>query len=274
MIETKGRPIRLLRSLIVIGGVFASASTASAQTIGANMATYLKSALNTRVGGGECSQMATEALRVSGGEFVASDLGADSPSTGDYLWGTLVTVISYSNKTWSDSNKTNLCLVGDVIQYNSAVFTYSTGTVSASHHTAVVAAVNTAGRPTSIYQQNFNNVRTVQQATIDTTKLTAGWIRIYRPIPLVVRTNEWKMTVCNNTTATQTYTANVGTAVLGTVSLSAANTANSFIVHRIDTSGTVPDLVLPNGTSLFLTTKKGNAIVSTTAGLSFQQLAK
>ena len=95
-----------------------------AQTIGSSMVTFLNGKLNARVGGGECAHIATEALRVAGGEFVSSDLGADSPAAGDYDWGSLVTVISYTTK-WADSNPANLAQPGDVIQYNTATFTYS-----------------------------------------------------------------------------------------------------------------------------------------------------
>src|SRR5438128_12058960 len=87
--------------------------TAEAQ-IGSSMVSFLQTKVGTRLGGGECAHMATEALRVAGGEFIPADLGADSPSTGDYVWGTLVTTISY-NKGVIDSNPTNLCQVGDVI---------------------------------------------------------------------------------------------------------------------------------------------------------------
>ena len=71
-------------ALIVCG---ASCLPAQAQTIGSSMVTFLNGKLSTRVGGGECAHMAIEALRASGGEFYATDLGEDSPATGDYVWG-------------------------------------------------------------------------------------------------------------------------------------------------------------------------------------------
>lgn len=272
-IEEMGAMVKqpLVKIFVGIAICVELSASADAQTIGDGMAKFLKTKLNTRVGGGECSHMATEALRVSGGEFFPTDFGLDDPSTGDYVRGTLVTVISCTNKTWTDSDPQSASLVGDIIQYNSAVINHS----STPHHTSVVAAVNTAGRPTPIYQQNFNSVRRVQQASIDTTRLTSGWLRIYRPIPVVLRSNEWKITVTNNSSSPQTYSVRVGTSVLDSITLTAANTKGSFTVHRIATNGTVPNLLNSTGYSLFLQTSKGNQITaSTTTGgaASFQQL--
>lgn len=267
-----------LRGMTAFAVVSLFAVPAQAQSIGGSMVSFLQANVGKRVGGGECAHLATEALRVAGGEFVASDLGADSPAAGDYVWGTLVTVVSYSNKVWKDSNPTNPCQPGDVIQYNTATFTYSKTSVvkTATHHTSVVAAVNANGRPTSVYQQNFNSVRTAQTATIDVTKLTAGWIRIYRPIARINRTNQWKITVVNNASTSQSYTIQVGTSTVSTVTLTAANTAGSFKVQTVTTTGTVPAQVLSsNGQSIYLQTAKGNEIYNPSSGtFAVRQLAQ
>ena len=42
-------------------------------------------------------------------------------AAGDYVWGSLVTVISFANKAWSDSNPTAAVLPGDVIGFRSAL---------------------------------------------------------------------------------------------------------------------------------------------------------
>jgi hypothetical protein len=250
--------------------------------IGSSMVTLLQGRIGTRMGGGECAHMATEALRISGGEFYPGDLGADSPNSGDSVWGTLVTTISYSTK-WTDSNPTNHCLPGDVIQYRNAVFTTSTTvkgkttttTVSCPQHTSVVSTVNTGGRPTAVFQQNFNNVRTVQTASIDTTKLTAGWIRIYRPKARKDTVDVWKVSVVNNASTSQKVDVTVGTSVLFSLSLTQANTAGSYAVYEVTTTGTVPCNVLSNGTSVYSQSAKGDNIynpTSTTVGI--QQLSQ
>ena len=256
---------------LMICGAFSQ--PAEAQTIGSSMVTFLNGKLNTRVGGGECAHMATEALRACGGEFFAADIGADSPAAGDYVWGTLVTTISLVNKVWTDSAPTAACLPGDIIQYGG---TAKIGTATyATRHTSVVQTVNTTkNRPTAVYQQNFGSVRTVKSATIDVTKLTAGWIRIYRPKARVDVANVWKFTVVNNATTAQTYTVMVGTTTVSTVSATTANTAGSFRVHKVTTSGTLP-CVVNGANSIYVANAKGDEIYNpTTSTFGIRQLAQ
>lgn len=237
---------------------FAPASLFAANGIGDAMVLHLESRIGTRLGGGECAHMATEALRVSGGEFFPADLGPDSPGRGDYVWGDLVTTISISSKVWRDSNPTISVEPGDIIQFGSAKIG---GLSFPTKHTAVVRTVNSAvaARPATILHQNFGGNRTVQSATIDLTKLTAGWVRIYRPRTRIDTPNVWKLTVVNNTTTTAYYDIMIGTTKASSLSLSAANSAGSFRIHRISTSGTVPALVVPTTkASVFVETAKAN----------------
>ncbi len=245
---------------------------AEAQTIGNSMVTFLNGRVGTRVGGGECAHMAIEALRVAGGEFYRSDLGADSPASGDYVWGSLITVISSSNSKWTDSNPAVACLPGDVIQFGAG-----TKIATASYptrHTAVVQAVNTKQRPSAVFQQNFNAVRSVKTATIDVTKLTAGWIRIYRPIPRINAANTWKFTIVNNASTQQTYSLMAGTTTVGTVTVAAANTAASFYVHKVTTTGAIPSIV-NNSNTIYVNNAKGDEIYNpTTSTFGIRQLAQ
>lgn len=263
-----------LQGAMALAIICLQATPAKAQSIGGGMVGYLKSRLNSRVGGGECDHMAIEALRVGGGEFVAADLGSDFPDAGDKVWGTQVTLISFDTQ-WTDSNPSSQAQPGDVIQYNSAVFTLADGSTiqTNTNHTSVIAAVDSNGRPTSVYQQNFNNVRTVQTAAIDPTTLTSGWMRIYRPIQRTDRVNEWKVTVGNRTDSDQDETVLVGINIDRTVSLTAANTTNSFAAQTITTDGTVPCVILDNAQSIFLQTSKGYRIYSGSNGsLSIKML--
>ena len=255
---------------LMICGAFSQ--PAEAQAIGSSMVTFLNGKLSTRLGGGECAHMATEALRACGGEFFAADIGADSPAAGDFVWGTLVTTISLVNKVRTDSTPTAACLPGDIIQYGTGT---KIGTATYARHTSVVQTVNTtANRPTAVYQQNFGSVRTVKSATIDVTKLTAGWIRIYRPKARVDVTNVWKFTVVNNATTSQTYTVLVGTTTVSTVSATAANTAGSFRVHKVTTSGTLP-CVVNGANSIYVANAKGDEIYNpTTSTFGIRQLAQ
>jgi hypothetical protein len=216
------------------------------------MVTFLNGKMGVRVGSGDCAPMATEALRVSGAEFYPGDLGPDTPTSGDYVWGTLITVISYTNNVWSDSAPTVAVLPGDVIQYGGGAKFGKT--LYPTRHTSVVQTVNaaTANRPTAVFQQNFGGVRSVQCAAIDTTQLIGGWLRIYRPVPRQDAPNQWKVTVVNNSSSSQTYQVMVGTTSLGSVSATAANSSGSYFIHKLATDGTVPCIVLSSGPSLYL----------------------
>lgn len=221
------------------------------------MVTFLDGKLQSRLGGGESSHLASEALRLGGGEFVPDDLGDDYPAKGDRVWGTLVKVIACDNGNWTDSNPDNVCLPGDVIQFGgNAVI----GDVAyPTNFTAVVKSVNSNGRPSAVYQQNFASVRTVQTASIQTKDLSSGWLRIYRPIPRVDEVGTWEFVVVNNTTSAQVYTIMIDVDTVSTVTVTAANTAASYFVHKI-TNDTIVPCVVTGDNTIYLETTKGNEI--------------
>lgn len=245
-----------------------AAAQESAGSIGNAVVTFLNSRLDQRVGGGSAWHMATEALRIGGGEFIPAELGTDTPWEGDRVWGTLVTKIS-RNENWSDSAPEASVLPGDVIQFHDAEF----GELALPQRfTAVVAEVNELGRPSKVFYQNLNQVRKVQKVTFDATTLTSGWMRIYRPKARVDRPDEWKFTVVNNRGSEQEYDVMVGidTALCNTASTS--NTYGSFQVHWMLTNGTVPNLLHHSGGSYFLETGKGYEIPAAGAENDFRQL--
>ena len=231
--------------------------TAEAQSIGDSMVSFLGTKIGQRVGGGESDHLATEALRVGGGEFVPADLGTDNPGNGDKVWGTLVKVIKFENGTWSDSNPDNPCQPGDVMQFGgNAVIS---DVAYPAKFTAVVKTINSNGRPSLVYQQNFAGVRTVQSAVIHTKQLTAGWIRIYRPVTRVDEVGTWKFTVVNNVANPRVYVIMIDVDTVSTVTATAANTAGSFFIHKI-TNDTIVPCVVHDDDTIYLETGKGNEI--------------
>lgn len=244
---------------------------ANAQSIGDNVVSYLTSAAGSRVGGGSSHHMASEALRIAGGEFVPADLGADWPTTGDRVWGTVVTVISCINGTWADSAPGKACQPGDIIQLSWAAIG---NTTYPTRFTMVVAAVNQAGRPTSVFQQNVQGNRTIQQSNIDVTDLSSGWMRIYRPIERIDRFNEWKFTVVNNSASKQSFQTLIGIDTDNSFSLTASNTSESYVIYSLTSDGTVPNLLLSNQASFFVQTAKGNVITDETDGPVISQLSQ
>lgn len=245
-----------------------AAAQESGGSIGDAVVAFLTSRVNQRVGGGSAWHMATEALRVGGGEFIPAELGPDSPWEGDKVWGTLVTKIS-NYESWSDSAPENPVKPGDVIQLHSAEF----GTVALQERfTGIVAEVNESGRPRSVFYQNLNRVRNVQKVDFDATALTSGWMRIYRPKARIDRPNEWKFTVVNNRTAEQEYDVMVGVDIATCNAISTSNTYGSFQVHWMLSDGTVPNLLLHSGGSYFMETGKGYEIPTSSSEASFVQL--
>ena len=244
---------------------FAQESTGS---IGDEVVSYLNAHVRQRVGGGSAWHMAVEALRVSGAEFIADELGADSPSEGDRVWGTLVTRIGHSDG-FSDSSPQSAASPGDVIQFRSAEFDALT---LPEIYTAVVAEVNESGRPRSMFCQNYNRDRTVQKMDLDVTALRAGWMRIYRPKPRTDRPDEWKFTVVNHRSGSQAYDVLVGIDVDSSNMVDKDNTYGSFRVHWLRTDGTVPNLLNYGGGSFFMETGKGYEIPIASQDGSFRQL--
>lgn len=217
--------------------LLAGGSTCHAQALNNKVAAFLQTRVGQHIGGGDCAHAVSEALRAAGGEFMAADLGADSPAAGDYVWGTYLKQLSYTNKVVD--TQPNLKLVaGDVIQYHNAKIVTATGTITASHHTSVVAAVNSSGMPTFVYEQNFNNIRKLTKDAIDLTKLSGGYVRIYRPKARIDKARQFKFTIVNNSTGAQTVTfkINPGNASIGTLKLDKGNTVGSYLRGTVTAS--------------------------------------
>src|SRR5580698_6014408 len=127
--------------------------------INAAVLKFCESKEGKRVGGGECSHLANEALRVADAEFTQVGTDGkripDSPDQGDYVWGAKLKTYSFdaNTKKVSDSDPKVKCLPGDILQFRDAKT--SNGTTF-PHHTAIVRTVDDAGNPTGIYQQNFS----------------------------------------------------------------------------------------------------------------------
>lgn len=256
-------PTRVLITVLIMGFM---AGTCSGQAYNSKVASYLAGKVGVRCGGGECAHSVIEALRVAGAEFTKRDLGADSPSPGDYVWGTLIKSFSVVNGKLKDSKPSSKLMVGDVLQYRSVRFVSGSASSSASQHTSVVAAVNSSGMPTFVYEQNFNRVRLVKKNAINLTTMTAGYIRAYRPEARVNKAGEVKFTIVNNMTSAQAVNVGVGTTVRPLMQLTAVNTGASHIYATWPTSGGAPKLVLSSKASVTIAHGGGYEIYKTSTG--------
>ena len=257
-----------LRSAAIAMLLLTTASECSAQTLNSKASTFLAGKVGTRIGGGECAHAATEALRAAGAEFTPADLGADNPSPGDYVWGTLLKTVSGVGGKMTDSASATKLQPGDIIQYRNTKFVYPTYWTTTSQHTSIVATVNTAGSPTFVYEQNFNNVRTLRKNSIDLTKLAAGYVRVYRPKLRVSRIGQTKFTLTNNMTSSQSVSIRVGASTLGSSTLTAANTLTSYQIRWVTITGSATPITLrlANGQILTVTSAGGYEIYKTSAG--------
>ena len=255
------RLYRLVRpaALTMILGSFLCVA-AEAQTIGDAMVGYLNGKQSQRVGSGRSTDMATEALRVGGGEFDPVDLGANH-SDGDRVWGTLVTTIKADNGAVLDTYPDSACQPGDVMQFGGSA---AIGDVSYPFRfTAVIRTVDSTNfRPTSLFRQNFGGDRTVQTAELDVSQLSNGWVRVYRPLARTDVLGTWKFTLVNNSATSQTYTIMNGIDVVSTVTAEPAGTNGSYRVFRVTTEAIVPCVVVEDNT-LYVETAKGNEIFDT-----------
>jgi hypothetical protein len=143
---------------------------------GALVVKYCTNNLNKKVGGGECSHLANEALRWSGAEFINSKFSKEE----GYVWGALVKKLTYqAGGSIVDSSPTSAVQPGDVIQYRDVTFTPSG---SAPQHTAIVSAVDAKGNPTEVFTQNFNKKRVVFKDKESLTAIRTGTLWIYRAV--------------------------------------------------------------------------------------------
>lgn len=244
-----------------------SVGLAQTSSLGTSVVNYLQTKDGQRIGGGNSADLATEALRIAGAEFVADDLGADAPAAGDRVWGTLVAVIASS----SDLQSTRNFLPGDILQLSNASLNEKT---CPTKFTAVVAEIEDDGRLKTIFCQEYEGNRTVKKLCVDLSQFSSGWMRVYRPKTRVDRADEWKVTVVNNTTASQGYHVYMGIEVSAVVQSTAANTSGSYYVHRIPTDGTVPNLYTSGGRSYFLEHGKAYELYTSTNGVAIRQLAQ
>ncbi len=175
--------MRSLTPAIVVSLMVAAPALGGTQTeLNKKIVAFCAEHKGQQVGGGECSHLAEEALRVSGGQR----RGPDAPNPGDYTWGKEVCCVERVGKKVNITGQIKSVQPGDIIQMRDAKW-WSTDPGGqrlykiAAHHTAVVAAVESNGKAIKVYEQNSNGRRTVGTGRIALSGLKEGWIRIYRP---------------------------------------------------------------------------------------------
>jgi hypothetical protein len=237
---------------------YQSATTASIQTASINqqIIAFCQTHLHAKVGGGECAQLVSEALRVAGANFMTSDPNHN----GDYVWGTLVTTM-----TPGQASSSARCQPGDIIQFQNVTLS---GGWTASHHTAIVAAVDSLGRPTQVYEQNVGSDRTdrLDVLAINPNTILAGTIHIYRAVVRSDSAGKVQFSVVNDTTRPQTVTVYFNGVKQGTLGLDSFNTQNSYQAAWYSNSGSGAWSIGIGGTTVALTNAGGYELFTAANG--------
>src|SRR5580704_19615600 len=159
------------------------------QGLGERVVDYCKQHRGKRVGNGACSILAIAALQSAG----ASLHGPDDPNGGNrgrdggFNWGELVFVLERDGAEFKTTGEVKDVRPGDIIQFTNTTLTgtvddYTSYTMSARHHTAIVAGIQEDGTVLKIYHQGANGRKVVSSASLRLVDLQRGRFTIYHPI--------------------------------------------------------------------------------------------
>jgi hypothetical protein len=188
---TRTRDGRLATLLVLIPALLALPARGDDEAeplppLNASVLEFARGHLGEKVGDGQCTAVAIEALKRAGARPYPSDDQGD----GDYAWGTPV-------------ERPQDVRPGDVLQFRDATFqsrrrvrrgnrvAIHTSTRTFPHHTAVVEEVREGGKVLVILHQNTgpddapeSERQVVQRDTLRMADLKddGGWIKAYRPV--------------------------------------------------------------------------------------------
>ena len=150
---------------------------------GPQVLAFCRSNLDRKVGNGECSTLATQALASA----KAAGMGKDAPGVGDYVWGKQMALIEAGRKGVAGLENLALLKPGDIVQFRNVRLEGSSHNggkgrywMAGAHHTAVVAEVDEGQAALKVIHQNWG-AKVVRQDVMYLGDLVKGWMRIYRP---------------------------------------------------------------------------------------------
>jgi hypothetical protein len=158
--------------------------------LGTRVVDYCKQHKGKRVGNGSCTIFAAAALQAAGAKL----RGPDDPSSAqpvrasDFNWGELVFVLERVGTEFKTKGEIKDLRPGDIIQFTNTTLTgslddYSTYTMTARHHTAIVADVQENGTVLKIYHQGANGRKKVSATNLRLVDLQKGRFTIFHPVP-------------------------------------------------------------------------------------------
>ena len=164
-----------------------SAFTAEDPTLNDKLVEWSKKQVGYAQGRGECTDFILAGLAAVGAKTNKSF--TDDPNRGDYVWGEHIGTLYIASNgrpvfEWVDPE--NKAKPGDVLQFRNVKIKVPRTSVPAqfSHHTAILEKTSDDQVRWTVLHQNVNGKRTVQRHTFQMSRLTGGWIGIYRPQPI------------------------------------------------------------------------------------------
>jgi hypothetical protein len=159
-------------------GVITKEDTAGAE-LAKKVVGFCKDNLGKTVGDGECGTLAVHAAKAAGAKPFHEY--KENPGPQDFVWGELVFVLEVKDGKRTRTPAEGKAKPGDVIQYRDTMFRSSRGIYLFPHHTSIIAEVKSNG-DLVVYEQNMQGKKEVTQGTLRPSELSAGWIRVYRPV--------------------------------------------------------------------------------------------
>jgi hypothetical protein len=143
-----------------------------------------------RVGNGSCTMFVGAALQSAGARLYGPDAvknGSHQGRSDDFNWGELVFVLERVGTEFKTKGDVKDVRPGDIIQFTRTTLTgplddSSTYTMTARHHTAIVAGVLEHGTVLNIYHQGANGRKVVSSDQLRLLDLQRGRFTIFHPI--------------------------------------------------------------------------------------------
>jgi hypothetical protein len=157
--------------------------------LGDRVVDYCKQHRGKRVGNGACTILAMAALQSAGANLRGPDdpKGGNRGRDGGFNWGELVFVLERDGAEFKTTGEVKDVRPGDIIQFTNTTLSgpvddYTSYTMSARHHTAIVSGVQENGTVLKIYHQGANGRKVVSSASLRLVDLQRGRFTIYHPI--------------------------------------------------------------------------------------------
>ncbi len=185
-----GRRLFLAALLILAACTFTVCRADDPPAIADRILEFCKEHQGKRVGNGSCTSFVGAALQSAGARLGGPDAVKQDPHrkrADDFNWGEFVFAVERVGADFKTKGDAKAVRPGDIIQFTHTTVTGSfddgsTYTMTAKHHTAIVAGVLAQGTVLNIYHQGANGRRAVSGDQLRLLDLQSGRFTIFHPI--------------------------------------------------------------------------------------------